>query len=370
MGSLLPWLSLKSVPGLTNQAYLGLLEHFGSPSAVLEAPAADLVKAKAVSTKLADAIARHSCPGWVYAELEAVEKQNYTILTLDDPGYPRLLRHIADPPPVLYVRGKLCPRQPSVAVVGSRKATSYGLNAARKIAGGLAEHGWTIVSGMALGIDSAAHKAALAAGKETIAVLGTGLDVIYPRQNAKLYNEIAESGALVSEFFLDTEPRGHHFPVRNRIISGLCYGTVVVEAARRSGALITARLALEQGRDVFAVPGSIESPSSRGTNFLIRQGAHLVENADQVTAELADQLDCGLVRTTPEVKSGTGKKTDVVELSAAERKILDLIGAEPVHIDEIAVKTDAGTGELASILLHLELKGAVVQRPGKFFQRP
>ncbi len=369
MESHLPWLALKSVPGLTNQAYLRLLERFGSPAAVLKAPAADLVQAGGISGKLAKIIAGYKCPGWVYAELEAIEKKNYTLLTLHDPDYPDLLRHIADPPPVLYIRGKLYPRQPSVAVVGSRRATAYGLNATRKIAGELAEHGWTIVSGMARGIDTAAHKAALAAGKRTIAVLGTGLNVIYPRQNAKLYNEIAESGALVSEFFLDTEPRGHHFPVRNRIISGLCYATVVVEAARRSGALITARLALEQGREVFAVPGSIDSATSRGPHFLIRQGAHLVENAHQVTDELADQLDPGLIEAAPGIKPGAGNKPAGIELSAAERKILELIGPEPVHIDEIATGTDTGPGQLASILLQLELKGAVVQRPGKFFQR-
>ncbi len=366
----MPWLVLKNACGLNNRAYLRLLERFGSPQAVLEAPISDLYQVDGVTPKMAKAISRKTFHQRAYCELEKAERNNYSILTLHDADYPELLRHIADPPPVLYVYGKLLRHEPAVAVVGSRKATAYGMNSARKIAGGLAEHGWTIVSGLARGIDTAAHKAALKRGTRTIAILGTGLNVIYPKQNRQLFHEIPENGALVSEFFLDTEPRAHHFPVRNRIISGLCYGTVVVEASRRSGALITARLALEQGREVFAVPGSISSPASKGTHFLIRQGARLIENADQVTDELAAQIEPGVTPPSTEGKPEGRDLPATIELNSLEKEILELIGPDPVHIDAIAGRTDADPGLLAGTLLQLELKGLVLQRPGKFFQRP
>ncbi|MBI5063323.1 MAG: DNA-protecting protein DprA, partial [Desulfatitalea sp.] len=276
MEYLVPWLTLKSVPEIGNLLFTRLVGHFGSPERVLSAPANALGQVDGITPRLAQAIQRHRTPDWVFKEIDQAAQKGYAIVPFHSDAYPALLKQIPDPPPVLFVHGRLekpfCP----IAVVGSRKATTYGLTTTHRLCAQLAERGATVVSGMARGIDTAAHQGALAGKGHTIAVLGSGLNQIYPAENRKLFQQIAENGCVVSEFFMDAAPEPHHFPMRNRVISGMSLGTVVVEAARNSGSLITARLASEQNREVFAVPGSIHSATAKGTHDLIKQGAKLV----------------------------------------------------------------------------------------------
>jgi DNA processing protein len=271
-----------------------------------------------------------------------------------------LLRQIPDPPPFLYVYGTLPATALNLAVVGSRNATEYGLSTTRRLCTDLVKHDATIVSGMARGVDTAAHAGAIAAGGRTVSVLGSGLDRIYPRENERLFHQIAENGAVVSEFSLGTGPDAHHFPARNRIISGMCHGTVVVEATGRSGSLITARLAADQGRDVFAVPGNIHSFKSVGTHTLIKEGAKLVAHAWDVLDEFPF-VEAGH-RTEPPPAASTHPP-----LTDTEAMIMDSLDAEPIHIDDLARKSGLPTGRLSGFLLQLELKGLVTQSPGKRF---
>src|SRR3989454_8361792 len=284
-------------------------------------------------------------------------------LDLADEHYPAWLRAIPDPPPVLYCDGSLEPgdRQ-AVAIVGSREATPYGLRVTDALARELSRLGFTIVSGFARGIDAAAHRAALASGGRTVAVLGCGLDVDYPSGHASLRAEIAGSGAVLTEFDPGTPPRATNFPRRNRIISGLALGVVVVEATEDSGSLITARLALEQGREVFAVPGPIDVPTSRGTHGLIKQGAKLVETVDDIMEELLPQLDRPLqtLKTEP-----IAALSEHGELSSSERTVLDLMSREPLHLDDLTERSRLTTPAVAGILLGLELKALVKQLPGQ-----
>lgn len=298
-------------------------------------------------------------------EFERIERCAARILAYTDPEYPALLREMHDAPVVLFVRGKVIPGgQVFVAIVGSRNATPYGLKSAGRIAGELAQRGVGIVSGMARGIDSEAHWGCLAEEGFTIAVLGTGVDVVYPAENQRLYAQIAERGAVVTEFPTRTPPEGRNFPIRNRIISGLSSGVVVVEATKRSGSLITASMALEQGRDVFAVPGSIDSFKSAGTHFLIKQGAKLVENAGDILDELGLGTPCGLAgNASPEAAVAPGA------MDEREAKIHALLGDYPLQVDEIVRMADMEPGEVLSLLLRMELKGLVKQLPGKMFVR-
>lgn len=293
-----------------------------------------------------------------------LEKKGYFVMTLDDPAYPANLREIFDPPYVLYGGGS--PEtlaDPSVAVVGARRPTPYRRAIAERLAKDLAACGLVVVSGMALGIDSLAHWGALAEGR-TIAVLGSGLEDIYPQENRPLFCKIAETGTVVTEFPPEMPPLGFHFPLRNRIISGLSLGTVVVEATRRSGSLITARLALEQNREVMAVPGNLTSDLSQGTNWLIKSGAKLVETWEDVVEEMPSPLRETLLSRK------SGKKEKVVEMSAEERKVYDGLKAdELVHIDDLVERHNTSVSEILSTLLSLELKGLIRQAPGKLFQR-
>lgn len=292
-------------------------------------------------------------------------------LDLADEHYPAWLRAIPDPPPVLYCDGALEPgdRQ-AVAIVGSRQATPYGLRVTDALARELSRLGFTIVSGFARGIDAAAHRAALASGGRTVAVLGCGLDVDYPSGHASLRTEIAGSGAVLTEFAPGTAPFATNFPRRNRIISGLALGVVVVEAAEDSGSLITARLALEQGREVFAVPGPIDAPTSRGPHGLLKQGAKLVETVDDIVEELLPQLET--VRTPLSqdfVATGAGKRRSFApkppDLSPEEQVVLRVIGREPRHLDDLTEQSRLPAAEVARILLGLELKALVHQLPGQ-----
>jgi DNA processing protein len=361
MSALRPWFALKRVPGVGNLLFRRLLERFGSPEAVFNADDAELLSIKGVTTRLIAAIRQRRDTDMIDRELEAVRQKGFTIVTQTDRRYPPLLRQIPDPPPFLYVYGLLPPATGlNIAVVGSRNATAYGIAATRQLCMDLARQQVNIVSGMARGVDTAAHAGAIAAGGVTVSVLGTGLNRIYPRENAKLFHEIAENGAVVSELALDTGPDAHHFPARNRIISGMCHGTVVVEATGRSGSLITARLAAEQNREVFAVPGNIHSFKSVGTHSLIRQGAKLVVHAGDVIEEFANIQPH--VQAAPPVPQAEGPP-----LTDEEAMVIDRLEADPVHIDDLARRLALGSGPLSGILLQLELKGLVCQAPGKRF---
>ena len=364
MDNIRPWFLLKSVPGVGNLLGKRLIDLFKTPQNVFQASAEKLLQVEGVTNRHVTAIKNHKMPWKVKAELDLLSRKGHRIITLLDPGYPRLLCEIPDPPPFLYVSGQLESNAVNIAVVGSRNATRYGLTTTKSLCTDLASLGITIVSGMARGIDTAAHEGALAGGGKTIAVLGSGLERIYPTENKELFHRISCNGAAVSEFALLTEPEGHNFPLRNRIISGMSLGTVVVEATKKSGSLITARLAAEQNREVFAVPGSIQSFKSTGTHTLIKQGAKLVEHAQDIVEELTPFLENSK-------HTGTGppdKAEDVPAfLSVDESQVYKLLEPYPIHIDNLARKISIEPGKLSSILLRLELNGTIRQLPGKFF---
>lgn len=360
MQELLPWLSLKSVPGVGNLIYRRLIERFGSPGAALSASATDLATVKGITRAAIEAIQRHRASDALAAELETAYRRGYRIVTFDDPEYPPLLRQIPDPPPYLYVHGRLQALRRTVSVVGSRHATDYGLSATRRLCADLAACDIVVVSGMARGIDTAAHEGALSGGGDTIAVLGSGLGRIYPPQNRRLFEKIARQGAVLSEFPMEAAPDAHNFPQRNRIISGMSLGTVVVEATRRSGSLITAALAAEQNREVFAVPGSIRSFKSTGTHTLIKQGAKLVEHAQDVIEELQAALQ-------PVSPPPSQDPPPTPPVSETEARVMGALSPYPVHIDALARKMNMAPGKLAGALLQLEIKGLVQQSAGKQF---
>jgi DNA processing protein len=367
MDHLVPWLTLKSVPGIGNLLFRRLMDYFGSPEQVLSASRHQLGHVEGITPRLAAAIHSQATPDGVYREIEAIADSDFQVLTQNDEAYPHLLHHIPDPPPVLYIHGRLDLSAYQIAVVGSRMATSYGRNTAKRLCEQLVKHDIVITSGMARGIDTCAHKGALAAGGKTVAVLGSGLKNVYPPENRKLFDIIAENGAVISEFALHAEPEPGHFPQRNRIISGISLGTVVVEAAQRSGSLITARLAAEQGREVFAIPGSIQAPTTRGTHNLIQQGAKLVQTARDILEELEPQMvqPCG----SPKKEDGSAPRSRPAQLSKNESRVLDALGPYPLHIDELARQLNQHAGRLAATLSQLELKGMIVQEAGKYFYR-
>lgn len=297
-------------------------------------------------------------------ELDRLEKKGYALLTFGEDEYPEPLRRIADPPPVLFTAGRTAALQgPAVALVGARRPTPYGRAVADRLSADLAARGLVVVSGFARGIDSFAHWGALKAGR-TAAVLGCGLNVVYPRENRALYDKIREAGAVATEFPLGTPPLARHFPLRNRIISGLCLALVVVEAAERSGSLITAGLGLEQGREVLAVPGNVTSPLSRGTNSLIRDGAKPVQSWEDVAEELPPPWREEILSRRDE------GATRPPSLNRPERAVVQCLAADAVvHVDELAERTELAISELLALLLGLELKGAVVRHPGQYYQR-
>ena len=364
MDSIRPWFYLKSVPGVGNLLAKRLIDHFKFPQNIFQASDEELLQVEGLTGRQIAAIKSHKMPAKVKAELDLVARKGYRIVTLTDSNYPRLLRQIPDPPPFLYVNGRLESSPEKIAVVGSRNATGYGLTTTKNLCADLASLGITIVSGMARGIDTAAHEGALAAKGKTIAVLGSGLERIYPTENKHLFRRISETGAVVSEFPLLTKPEAHNFPMRNRIISGMSLGTVVVEATKKSGSLITARLAAEQNREVFAVPGSIQSFKSVGTHTLIKQGAKLVEHARDIIEEVAPMLQ---YREKPENSKQDAKRDKLALLTADEVQVYEALGPYPIHIDDLARKISVGPGRLSSILLKLELSGLAQQSPGKFF---
>jgi DNA processing protein len=372
------WVALNCVRGLTPRLATLLLERFGDPAGIARsAGAAGLFGADAPSGS--DALAglgplgestlrdlrelgSEAARRRARLEIERAEALGARIVTRGEPGYPaRLGLGVPDPPPALYVRGEIHPQDAgAVAIVGSRMATPYGLEVARRLAGDLAEEGYTIVSGLARGIDAAAHRGALEAGGRTLAVLGCGIDRIYPRSHAELAGAVARRGAVISEFPLGTAPLKPRFPIRNRLISGLSLAVVVVEAAERSGSLITARLAMEQGREVGAVPGPVTSPASAGTNKLLIDGATLVRTWRDVAEAIPEEL-------RPPARD---RKTVPEDLGERARRILEALSPEaPRHVDTLARELRSGAGELLADLLDLELRRLVVSLPGGHFLR-
>lgn len=364
MDKLLPWFCLKRVPGIGNHLFKRLIDRFELPEKVFQASKAELIQVEGISARLAVSIKNFRTPDSMRRELDQINQKGLGIITLADSEYPSLLREIPDPPPFLYVSGNLKGSLRNIAVVGSRNATAYGISTTQKLCADLSAFDITIVSGMAIGIDTAAHQGALAGSGKTVAVLGSGLNNIYPTENQNLFKRISENGAVITEFELNAEPEAHHFPIRNRIISGMSLGAIVVEATRKSGSLITARLAAEQNREVFAVPGSIQSFKSTGTHTLIKQGAKLVENAQDVLEELTAFIDAPN-KTRNQNKNRTTK--DITTLSPDEIAVYKVLSPYPEHIDTIVRKTRIQPGKLLSILLQLELNGMVNQLPGKRF---
>jgi DNA processing protein len=362
------WLALKSVTGIGNALFSALVDNWGAPEAVFSASASKLQTMPGITRKIADAVTGFKSWDKILRELDLVKKADINIITFQDELYPAKLLEIYDRPAFLYLQGKLIGDDINIAVVGSRMASTYGKYTTERISRELAGRGLTIVSGLARGIDSAAHRGALAARGRTIAVLGSGLDIIYPPENKKLFAAIIEQGAVISELPLGSPPAAFNFPARNRIISGMSYGVVIVEAGEKSGSLITAKLALEQGREVFAVPGSIDSAGARGTNKLIKQGAKLIENTDDILEEILPQLEKTKAFNTASVSSPEAMKTPAkTELSKADQGIVDIVSGGCLHIDEIITASGLSPAEISSALMALELKGLVQQHPGKFF---
>lgn len=346
------WLALNQIPGLGNGGLHRLLQAFGTPTQIFATPL------QALQQVVQPAIAATITQGWDEATLAPIaswlaDPHNH-IVTLADPDYPQALLNISDPPLLLYVKGRLeLLNHPALAVVGSRNATPQGLGNAEAFAQAASAAGLCIVSGMAHGIDAAAHRGGLREYGSSIGIVGTGLDKVYPAANRQLAHLLAQEGALVSEFSLGTPPLAANFPRRNRIISGLSLGCLVVEASLQSGSLITARMALEQGRDVFAIPGSIHAPQTKGCHHLIKQGAKLVECAQDILEEL------GRFSTNTTLQSSVPK----------EHPLLTHLGFDPVDMDSLSQRSGLTIGELSAILLQLELDGDIATLPGGFYQR-
>ena len=347
------WIELSLVPGLGDQSLRKLLGQFGPPEQILAASESTL--AAIIGSKLAHAIKSYDAHDAIEATLAWLEQPSHSITTLSDPTYPKLLLETIDPPPLLFVKGNAALlNAPAVAVVGSRNPTPQGVANAEGFSKSLSENGLCVVSGMALGIDTAAHQGALPHVGRSIAVVGTGLDRIYPARNKELAHQLAQHGAIVSEFPLGTPAIANNFPRRNRIISGLSLGCLVVEAAISSGSLITARLASEQGRDVFAIPGSIHSPLAKGCHQLIKQGAKLVERADDILEEIQWQRRI--------------LATDDEQDQALDDPVLRHLGFDPESIDTLMQRSGLNTDTISAQLLELELRGLVQILPGGRYQ--
>jgi DNA processing protein len=347
------WLRLVLIPGLGPAALRRLLTDFGDPETAATASGASL--ARSVGGVLAAAIRRGPDPALLEDSLRWADKAGNSLLTLADSAYPKRLLEIPDPPPLLYATGDLSLlAREALAIVGSRNATVQGMANAEAFARELSNSGFVIVSGLALGIDAAAHRGGLSGAARSVAVVGTGLDIVYPARNRALAEELAASGALLSEFALGTRPLAANFPRRNRLISGLARGVLVVEAALQSGSLITARCALEQGREVFAVPGSIHSPLSKGCHLLIKQGAKLAESARDVLEELG-------ATAPPQVQDTPRPREDSALLAA--------LGYDPVDLDTLCARSGLTAESASAMLLTLELEGVVAKLPGGRFQR-
>ncbi len=357
MNEITQWMVLSQVQGVGVAGFWALVERFGSPGAVLQARSQDIRSVRGIGDRQLQGLAgREEIHRRCLRQQDMLAELGAACLTYTAAAYPEWLRQISDPPPLLYVRGDTSLLEtPSIAVVGSRAASSYGSRTAYNLGRGLASAGVTVVSGLAMGIDAHAHGGALAAGGNTIAVLGCGIDVVYPRGNRKLFEKIVENGLIVSEYPLGTAPEGFRFPARNRIIAGMSRGVVVVEAARRSGSLITAQLAVDEGREVYGVPGQVDSYKSEGTHWLLQQGAKLVQSADDILEDLGIRA----FSTRPSSPDGTADGLD-----SGARTLLDCIESYPLSRDELLLKSGLEIFAFSEYLLLLELEGLVELLPG------
>jgi len=364
------WLALKAVPGIGDVLCKRLIDRFGSPVAALDANPEEWTAIEGIGSRVVQALrAYRPNDEGIRRELDRLDELEFDLVGLTDIRYPALLRMIADPPPYLYVRGELrSTDNRAIAVVGARQASGYGRAVTERLSRELATRGFTIVSGMARGIDGWAHQAAIDAPGRTIGVLGSGLDIPYPPEHEGLGDSICLQGALVSDYPLGTPPDAGNFPKRNRIISGMSLGVLIVEAAENSGSLITARLALDQGRDVFAVPGPIGTRTSVGTHALIKQGAKLVDGVQDIIEEIVPQLEDSA--QAEEIGRGDSPvKPSGFVLLPEERTVYDKLSGEPRHIDELTALLRIPPAKTAGVLLQLELKGAVRQLSGNLFIR-
>ena len=373
---MISWIALNMTPGVGPRAATKLLERFGSADAVFHGRRTEL-EALRLKPETVESLIKREFHERASGELDRVKQLGGDILILDDGSYPALLREIDDPPPVLYVKGdwQACFEQPCVGVIGSRTCSTYGENSSEMLARDLASRGITVVSGLARGIDAAAHKGAIQGKGRTIAVMGTGLDSVYPRENTGLVREIlSNGGCLVTQFPLGTPPLKDNFPYRNRIISGLSLGVLIVEASERSGSLITARLAMEQNREVMAVPGNITSGNSFGTNYLIKSGAKLVQQWQDVVAELPSDISAAILppqleRSRPE-NAERPQELIPADLNDNERTLWSLLAAdEPTHIDVLLESSGLSFGDLNNALVSLDIRDLIRVLPGKNYAR-
>lgn len=365
------WMALKSIDGIGNASFGPLLKHFRSPANVFSAAVDDFSGIAGISKNSAMAILAFKNWDQIRRQMDLLDKMGADIITWLDERYPANLLNIYDRPAFLFVLGHLPKDMIPVAIVGSRNATAYGRYTTDRLSRELALRGITIISGMARGIDSCAHRGALAARGKTIAVLGSGLDVIYPLENKKIFDAISQNGAVISEYPPGTQPVPYHFPARNRIISGISYGVVVIEAGQKSGSLITASLAMEQGRDVFAIPGAIDSAHFRGTNSLIKQGAKLIDSIDDILEDVLPQMgrpSIQPVQRQQEIFPHTFLEKDMRKdnelLAPPFKEILKTLSQKEIHADDIITITGLPAAEVSSMLITLELKGIIEQHPG------
>lgn len=354
------WLAWNKISDIGPKRFHKLIKYFGSAENAWHTKSGEILKVLSLSNKISSRISEERNNINPEQELDLLDKHKVKVLTIEDDFYPQNLKEIHDPPPVLYFKGNIIEKDKnSISIVGSRKATYYGKMVAENLSKDLALVGLTIISGMARGIDTAAHRGALSVNGRTIAVLGCGIDLIYPPENRRLAKEIEESGAIITEFPFSTLPERQNFPRRNRIISGLSLGTVVVEAEEKSGALITTDFALEQGREVFAVPGNITSSMSNGTHNLIKQGAKLINTYQDILEEIP-----GVVTQKPNTKEISPEQ---FSLSEVDQIIYKIISNEPIHIDEIIKISKLSASKVSEVLLNLELKDLIKEIEGKKF---
>ncbi len=389
-----PWVTLWRVSGVGPKNFQKLLSNIDDPATVLSSNMSTLTQA-GISEKLAHAILDSKTnQETAIPDIDWLnEADNHHIITIHCNEYPELLKRISDPPPLLYVHGKLSLlKDPQIAIVGSRNPTQGGTNNAYEFAKHLGQTGFCITSGLALGVDGTAHSGALEVNTPTIAVIATGIDRVYPAKHREIAHKIADNGAIVTEFPIGTQPKSSNFPRRNRIISGLSYGTLVVEAAQQSGSLITARLAMEQNREVFAIPGSIHNPLARGCHQLIRQGAKLVETAQDILEEMSAVIDVSELQDDQQISanastarsttSETDIKTDSSDTKAPaktqsldppadddQQVILNEMGFDPISIDQLIVRTGINTASLSASLLMLELQNQIASNGGGTYTR-
>ncbi len=357
------WIWFANLKGIITRKKNELLELFGTPDSIYRADAIALAKSGILNRENIEAILSAEPRKTVDETMEKLVLNNISVITQEDEAYPELLKNIADPPVCLYVKGNIEREEMSIGIVGSRRASGYGITTTKKISSELAEYGICVISGMARGIDTAAHHGALSSGGRTIAVFGCGLDIVYPPENRRLMERIIENGAVVSEYPPGTIPAPHHFPVRNRIVSGMSIGILVVEAGEKSGSLITAQLALEQGRDVYALPGNVISINSRGTNKLIQDGAKLITSVYDIIDEIRWYKNFRK-NTVLDLNDFRNRKKIPDSLDIEEQSVMQMLSVEPLQIDEIHNRLSIELQLLHRVLLSLEMKGLIRREAG------